>query len=906
MIIASITANAQNFPPPGSCTSKDLELVGATLPGVAPCNYCTPGTTVTRVLNLSIWNKTGSTRTSFAYWGTLEIYNDDGTLDSAHSGPISGCVGPIPSNSITTVPNTTITYTCGQSLKLTNLYLAWTDASPNSTCAALTASPSTINPKCGTLPEILINAGVNAIANVTNATCSSNGAIQVNPLGGTPPYAVSLGATNYTGVTTSVTFSGLAPGTYTVNVTDVNGCTVSKTRTIGPPTDNPAPPVSGGNQTVCAVSPLQTLTATATGTGITWHDALVNGNLINNPTLNSVGTVTYYAQSNVGTCSSTRTPVTLTINPTPASPVSGGNLTECQQAPLQTLTAIASGNNITWYDAATNGNIIANPVLNSIGSVTYYAQANLGACSSPSRTPVSLTINPRPAAPVSGGNLTECQQAPLQTLTAIASGNNITWYDAATNGNLIANPVLNSIGSVTYYAQANLGACSSFSRTPVVLTINPTPSAAVSGGNITECEQSPLQTLTATASGSNITWYDAATNGNLIANPVLNSIGTVTYYAQANLGSCSSFNRIAVTLTINPRPAAPVSGGNIIECEQSPIQTLTATATGNSITWHTKATGGVLVANPILNSVGTITYYAQSQLGSCKSFTRTPVTLKINHTPPAPVSGGDQAECKQNPIQTLTATATGSSVTWYTAAVGGTLVTNPTLKVVGTKTYYAQSKLGNCKSLTRTPVTLTIYPNPADPVICVVEPSLCGPVFGSVTFISPIGAGYNYSIDNGNSYQTSPVFNNLSPGSVTGIMVNDQHGCISGSVSCEVSDCSSARLSSPDDEVNNGNNNEQKLITTDDQKTSNTIVNVYPNPFYEQVNFEVMAPKSGNGTLEIYNILNQKVTTVFDGYFHKGNNKFELNLNEQHQVKYIYKLSINDEIIVGKFFHFSE
>jgi hypothetical protein len=87
---------------------------------------------------------------------------------------------------------------------------------------------------------------------------------------------------------------------------------------------------------------------------------------------------------------------------------------------------------------------------------------------------------------------------------------------------VVANPTLNTVGNVTYYAEAvDATGCVSSSRTAVVLTINARPVNPVSGGNKTECAQSPIQTLTATAtvaSGATIVWYDAPTGGNTIAN----------------------------------------------------------------------------------------------------------------------------------------------------------------------------------------------------------------------------------------------------------------------------------------------------------------------------------------------------------------------------------------------------
>ncbi|WP_170253308.1 hypothetical protein, partial [Aequorivita antarctica] len=84
-------------------------------------------------------------------------------------------------------------------------------------------------------------------------------------------------------------------------------------------------------------------------------------------------------------------------------------------------------------------------------------------------------------------------------------------------------------------------------------------------------------------------------------------VGSVTYYAQANVnnGGCSSLTRTPVTLTITAAPGAPVSGGNQTECEASPIQTLTATATvpaGQTVVWYNQAVGGSIVNSPIRNT----------------------------------------------------------------------------------------------------------------------------------------------------------------------------------------------------------------------------------------------------------------------------------------------------------------
>ncbi|MFM1877903.1 MAG: hypothetical protein RLZZ241_769, partial [Bacteroidota bacterium] len=346
------------------------------------------------------------------------------------------------------------------------------------------------------------------------------------------------------------------------SVDDATGC-VSATRTPVSLTLSPLPdpPTGGGDVEECATSPIQTLTAEATtntGEEVIWYDAASGGNLVASPSLGSVGTVTYYAAAKIvetGCESLARTPVTLTLNAVPDAPQSEGDVAACAESPLQTLTPVATagaGESIVWYDAASGGTEIASPVLNEIGSVTYYAAAvnSTTGCISNDRTAVTLTLIDILDAPVSGGDQEICASDPILPLTATATvgaGQEVVWYDAESGGTVVANPILETVGTVTYYGETLLTAsgCISSSRTPVTLTIHPTPDPPASGGDLEECAESPLQTLTASATpgaGESIVWYTAAIDGSVVANPTLNSIGSVTYYAEAvnTTTSCAS------------------------------------------------------------------------------------------------------------------------------------------------------------------------------------------------------------------------------------------------------------------------------------------------------------------------------------------------------------------------------
>ena len=133
----------------------------------------------------------------------------------------------------------------------------------------------------------------------------------------------------------------------------------------------------------------------------------------------------------------------------------------------------------------------------------------------------------------------------------------MTWYDAATGGNVVATPSLSSVGSVTYYAESSndTTGCTSLTRTAVSLEILAAPNNAESTGEIITCFTSGLSISAEEAiiptEGFEIIWYDAATGGNLVAEPILDEVGSITYYAENyNIDSgCSSLDRIAVTLT---------------------------------------------------------------------------------------------------------------------------------------------------------------------------------------------------------------------------------------------------------------------------------------------------------------------------------------------------------------------
>ena len=568
-----------------------------------------------------------------------------------------------------------------------------------------------------------VNVTFPSTPGTANATvCSGNTATLLASGGGTYAWYASAAGGTVLGTGPSFTTPPLlATTTYYVVVTSTSGCVSSPIpvkATVTPPPQ--APTVSG--TTICSGGAVN-LHATAPAGIIDWYDVPTGGtSLISSPdfttpVLNT--TTTYYVQTTLNTCTSTRTPVTVTVNPIPSNPTIA-DITICAGTSA-TLTPTAPGGTYFFYNVPAGGIPLASgasyttPVLNS--PATYYVAVSNGGCTS-GRTAVNVSITPTPQPPSASG-LIICP-GNTATLTAGGSSGTYQWYDAATGGNLLSSnagfttPVLNS--NTTYYVETTVGSCTSV-RTPVTVSVL-TPPAAPTAAGATVCS-GDVGTLTVTAPSGNYAWYDAATGGNLLVTgatyvtPPL--VATTTYYVESISASGCSSTRTAVTATVTPPPAAPSSSGVTI-CPGS-TATLTATGTG-TISWYDAAVGGNLLATgstyttPAL--IRTTTYYIEQAVGSCVSPRATvTVTMVAIPTPQFIYSSGTFCKTGADPSPTINNPSGGI----FSASPGGLVFVstatgqiNLAASTAGTYTITFAGG-GACLTTTSAKVTITTTPD---------------------------------------------------------------------------------------------------------------------------------------------------------------------------------------------------
>jgi hypothetical protein len=77
-------------------------------------------------------------------------------------------------------------------------------------------------------------------------------------------------------------------------------------------------------------------------------------------------------------------------------------------------------------------------------------------------------------------------------------------------------------------------------------------------------------------------------------------------------------------------------------------------------------------------------------------------------------------------------------------------------------------------------------------------------------------------------------------------------------------------------------------------------VTAYPNPYTDKLNFVVETNLAGAASIEVYNLMGQKLSTVYQGYLTKGTHNFELNLPAQQRSHLVYSVTLAGRRVTGK------
>ena len=430
----------------------------------------------------------------------------------------------------------------------------------------------------------------------------------------TIPTATDACVGQITGITTNPLSYSL-PGTYTIvwNYNDGNGNSSTQNQAITI-TDQPLP-TANSPQTFCLQQNATLDNVVITGQNIKWYNAQTAGTLLPSTTILQNNGV-YYASQTINGCESDRIPVTVNIQNT-LVPTGDANQPFCAgQNP--TITEIqVTGDSIKWYDALSNGSLLAETT-NLVNGKTYYASQTVNNCESP-RFGITVSIVNTPSAPAGNANQSFCKKDNAALSNIIMQGQNIKWYDSNIATAALPNTTLLE-NNKTYYASETIG-CES-NRTPVLIQIYDTP-LPTGNNNQQFCIDENATITNINITGAAIKWYDSAINGNVLTETT--SLQNSVYYATQTLNNCES-ERFAISVKIQDTKSLIVDINQSF-CVQQNATIDNIKISGENIKWYNDLIAGTELSEstPLENG---ITYYASQTVNNCES-DRTPITIQI-------------------------------------------------------------------------------------------------------------------------------------------------------------------------------------------------------------------------------------------------------------------------------------
>ena len=139
-----------------------------------------------------------------------------------------------------------------------------------------------------------------------------------------------------------------------------------------------------------------------------------------------------------------------------------------------------------------------------------------------------------------------CIQQNAKLNDIVITGQNITWYNALTNGTVLPTNTL-LIDGVTYYASQTINGCES-ARVPVLVNIQNTP-APTGNQNQSFCSTENATLSSIAITGTDIIWYNSSSGNTILPTSTLLQNG-VTYYASQTINNCESPTRLAISIQL--------------------------------------------------------------------------------------------------------------------------------------------------------------------------------------------------------------------------------------------------------------------------------------------------------------------------------------------------------------------
>ena len=523
---------------------------------------------------------------------------------------------------------------------------------------------------------------VNAKPNVTLtnvAICSGDPAATFDAGAGYTTYAWSGNGTGTSRATT-----GATAGTYTVIVTDANGCKDTSSATL---TVNAKPNITPPSATICSGDAVVTFDAGSGYTTYAWSGPATGSSQTISATIAGIYQVIVTAGSG---CKDTAT-ATLTVNSKPN--VTLTNATICEGDAAATFDAGAGYTSYNWIDNGTGTSRTASGV--AAGAYTVQVVDANGCKDTAS---ASLTVNAKPN--VTLANATICSG---DAAVSFDAGAGYTTYAWSGNGTGASRTTTGTAAGTYTVRVVDANGCKDTSS--ATLTVNAKPNLTLT--NATICSGDAAATFDA---GSGYTTYAWSANGTGSSRTTTGIIAGTYTVRVVDANGCK--DTASATLTVNILPI--VNLGNDVEvCFDSQAAIFDAGNAGSSYLWSNSST-----AKTITTATSNTYSVEVTNTNGCKG--RDTVELIINALPTVDL-GADRSICSGS----NTTFDAGAGFTFY---LWQNNTTNQTLNTGAAGDYSVTviddkgcSDSDTAKVIVSTNLTVALG---ADKSICVGEPAV--------------------------------------------------------------------------------------------------------------------------------------------------------------------------------------
>jgi gliding motility-associated-like protein/uncharacterized repeat protein (TIGR01451 family) len=582
-----------------------------------------------------------------------------------------------------------------------------------------------------------------------------------------------------TGGTAFASTVALTSGTYYGAIVDpVTNC-ASSTRlavTISV-TDPGTPTTTDTTQDFCLVSTPTFASIQVNEANVVWYNAATGGAAFASTAALTSGT--YYGGiiDPVTNCvSNTRLAVTISVTD-PGTPTTTDTTQDFCLVSAPTFASIQVNEaNVVWYNAATGGTAFASTA--ALTSGTYYGAIidPVTNCASNTRLAVTISVTD-PGTPTTTDSTQDFCLVSAPTFASIqVNESNVVWYNSATGGTAFASTA--ALTSGTYYGAIidPVTNCASNTRLTVTISVTDpgTPTTTDSTQNFCLVDVPTFTSIQ--VNEANVVWYSAATGGTAFASTAALTSGT--YYGAIidPVTNCASSTRLAVTISVTD-PGTPTTTDTTQDfCSVNAPTFASIQVNEANVVWYSAATGGTAFASTATLTSGTYYGAIVDPVTNCASNTRLAITISVTDPGTPTTTDTTQDFCLVSAPTFASIQVNEANVVWYSAATGGTAFAPTAMLTDGT--YYGAiiDLSGNCESVARLQVTVTIGNPAATPTTADATQNFC-------SLNSPTVS--NIQVNEANVIWYSTPTGGTAIPATTALTTNTYYGAVASTTGCE-------------------------------------------------------------------------------------------------------------------------